>query len=115
MVLEGAIGRGEAGEQAIAEAADILDDPTRARLRDMLDARRAGDAARDRRIETVSAVLAGRAPATGPGSALSGQQRIAPAINPILTVAVGQSVPWREQGGGPDRRPAGPEPNGAGP
>ncbi|MCZ6606380.1 MAG: hypothetical protein O7A64_01735, partial [Alphaproteobacteria bacterium] len=78
MVLEGAIGRGEAGEQAIAEAVDILDDPTRARLRETLDARRADDAARDRRIETVSAVLAGRAPATGPGSALSGQQRIAP-------------------------------------
>ena len=67
MVLEGAIGRGEAGEQAIAEAADILDDPTRARMREMLDARRADDAARNRRIETVSAVLAGRAPAPGDG------------------------------------------------
>ncbi|MCH8927019.1 MAG: hypothetical protein IH924_12940, partial [Proteobacteria bacterium] len=67
VALEGAIGRGEAGEQAIAEAADILDDPTRARLREKLDARRAGDAARNRRIETVSAVLAGRAPAPGAG------------------------------------------------
>ncbi|TDI60199.1 MAG: hypothetical protein E2O94_02000, partial [Alphaproteobacteria bacterium] len=67
VALEGAIGRGEAGEQAIAEAADILDDPTRARLREMLDARRADDAARNRRIETVSAALAGRAPATGDG------------------------------------------------
>ncbi|MCH7692821.1 MAG: hypothetical protein IID50_05195, partial [Proteobacteria bacterium] len=67
VVLEGAIGRGEAGEQAIAEAADILDDPTRARMRGKLDARRADDAARNRRIETVSAVLAGRAPATGEG------------------------------------------------
>ncbi|MCH8214701.1 MAG: hypothetical protein IIC54_11620 [Proteobacteria bacterium] len=67
VVLEGAIGRGEAGEQAIAEAADILDNPTRVRLREKLDARRAEDAARNRRIETVSAVLAGRAPATGEG------------------------------------------------
>ena len=67
MVLEGAIGRGAAGEQAIAEAADILDDPTRARLREKLDARRTYDAARNRRIEKVSAVLAGRAPATGDG------------------------------------------------
>ena len=67
VVLEGAIGRGEAGEQAIAEAADILDEPTRARLHEKLDARRAEDAARDRRIETVSAVLAGRVPATGDG------------------------------------------------
>ncbi len=33
----------------------------------MLEARRAEDAARHRRIETVSAVLAGRAPATGDG------------------------------------------------
>ena len=67
VALEGAIGRGEAGEQAIAEAADILDEPTRARMRETLDARRADDAARHRRIETVSAVLAGRAPATGAG------------------------------------------------
>ncbi len=48
VALEGAIARAEAGEQAIAEAADILDDPTRARLRDRLDARRAEDAARER-------------------------------------------------------------------
>ncbi|MCH7956552.1 MAG: hypothetical protein IIB63_03260 [Proteobacteria bacterium] len=67
VALEGAIGRGEAGEQAIAEAADILDDPTRARLHERLDAGRADDAARNRRIEKVSAVLAGRAPATGEG------------------------------------------------
>ena len=65
VALEGAIERGEAGEQAIAEAADILDNPTRVRLREKLDASRAEDAARNRRIETVSAVLAGRAPATG--------------------------------------------------
>jgi hypothetical protein len=67
VVLESAIGRGEAGEQAIAEAADILDDPTRARMREKLDARRAEDAARNRRIETVSAVLAGRPPPAGAG------------------------------------------------
>ncbi len=47
VALEGAIGRGEAGEQAIAEAADILDDPTRAKLHEMLKARRG--AARTRR------------------------------------------------------------------
>ncbi len=68
VVLEGAIGRGEADEQAIAEAADILDQPTRARLHENLDTRRADDAARNRRIETVSAALAGRAPATGEGN-----------------------------------------------
>ncbi|MEE8223068.1 MAG: hypothetical protein V3S59_02090 [Alphaproteobacteria bacterium] len=48
VALEGAIERGEAGEQAIAEAADILDEPTRARLHEKLDTRRAEDAARDR-------------------------------------------------------------------
>ncbi len=67
VVLEGAIGRGEAGEQAIAEAADILDEPTRAGLLKSLKVRRAEDAARNRRIEKVSAVLAGRPPATGEG------------------------------------------------
>ena len=50
---------------AVERAGD--DDPTRARMREKLEARRTMAAARARRIETVSAGLAGRTPATGEG------------------------------------------------